>query len=176
VSFIDLTVRDLDSAGGELEQFADITQNLPTSGSITIDKNFLDNTLYPLCAQAKYRDLPEPFNMKDVPKVPYSMQITIVPSYLPPGKDREYVDMFKHIYLHRNKVLSTDCISYCQGSLVRFDWGKQPRMALSALNYLPDRVAGMQVRFGLCRPNLRRNKPWTNQTERLAIASSRPSV
>jgi hypothetical protein len=111
VSFIDLTVRDLDRAGGELEQFADITQNFPTSGSITIDKNFLDNTLYPLCAQAEYRDLPEPFNMKDVPKVPYSMQITIVPSYLPPGKDREYVDMFKHIYLHRNKVLSADCIS-----------------------------------------------------------------
>ena len=134
VSFIDLPVRDLDLAGGKLEQFADIIQNFPTSGSITIDKNLLDNTLYPLCAQAKYSELPAPFTLKEEPRVPYSMQIIILPSHLPPDQEQEYVDIFKHIYLHRNKVLSTDCISYCQGIPIRFHWGSQPRVALSALN------------------------------------------
>ena len=46
LSLVDLPVRDLDHAGGKLEQFADIIQNFPKSESITIDKNFLDNTLY----------------------------------------------------------------------------------------------------------------------------------
>ena len=82
VCFIDLPVRDLDRMGGKLEQFADIIQNFPVVGTFKIDTQFLDTTLYPLCAQAKYCDLPEPFNLKTEPKVPYSLQIVIVPSYL----------------------------------------------------------------------------------------------
>ena len=60
--FIDLPVRDLDRMGGKLEQFADIIQNFAVSGTFQIDTEFLDTTLYPLCAQAKYRDLPEPLS------------------------------------------------------------------------------------------------------------------
>ena len=96
--------------------------------------NFLDMTVYPLCAQAKYRELPEPFNLKAEPKVPYSLQIVIVPSYLPPDKEQDYVDIFKHIYLHKNKVSSADCVSFCHGAPVCFDWGKQTRLALAGLN------------------------------------------
>lgn len=63
VCFIDLPLRDMDGRGGKLEQFADIVQNFPVQGNFKIDANFLDMTVYPLCAQAKYRELPEPFNL-----------------------------------------------------------------------------------------------------------------
>ena len=80
------------------------------------------------------------------------MQIIILPSSVPPDQEQEYVDIFKHIYLHRNKVLSADCVSYCQGIPIRFDWGNQVRVALSALNYMLDRAGGMQVRLWTLSP------------------------
>ena len=165
VCFIDLPVRDLDRMGGKVEQFADVIQNFPVAGTFKIDTQFLDTTLYPLCAQAKYCDLPEPFNLKSEPKVPYSLQIVIVPSYLPPDTEQSYVDIFKHVYLHKNKVLSTDCISYCHGSPVRFDWGNQSRLALSALNYMLDRTGGKQIRLWTLAPKYEK-KQTMDQTAR----------
>ena len=50
VCFIDLPLRDMDGIGGKLEQFADIVQNFPVQGNFKIDANFLDMTVYPLCA------------------------------------------------------------------------------------------------------------------------------
>ena len=152
VCFIDLPVRDMDTRGGKLEQFADIVQNFPIHGNLKIDADFLDMTVYPLCAQAKYRELPEPFRLKAEPKVPYSMQIVIVPSYLPPDKEQEYVDIFKHIYLHRNKVSSADCVAFCHGVPVCFDWGKHSRVALAGLNNMLDRTGGMQIRLWTLAP------------------------
>jgi len=150
--FIDLPVRDLDRMGGKLEQFADIIQNFAVSGTFQIDTEFLDTTLYPLCAQAKYRDLPEPFCLKIEPKVPYSLQIVIVPAHLPPDQDQHYVDILKHVYLHKNKVSSAECVSYCHGCAVRFDWGNQSRLALAALNYMLDRIGGKQLRIWTLAP------------------------
>ena len=142
----------MDGRGGKLEQFADIVQNFPVQGNFKIDANFLDMTVYPLCAQAKYRELPEPFNLKAEPKVPYTLQIVIVPSYLPPDKEQDYVDIFKHIYLHKNKVSSADCVSFCHGAPVCFDWGKQTRLALAGLNNMLDRTGGMQIRIWTLAP------------------------
>ena len=109
-------------------------------------------TVYPLCAQAKYRELPGPFNLKAEPNVPYSLQILIVPSYLPLDKEQDYVDIFKHIYLHKNKVSSADCVSFCHGAPVRFDWGKNSRLALAGLNNMLDRTGGMQIRIWTLAP------------------------
>ena len=128
----------MNTYGGKVEQFVDIIQNHPANGDIIINTDFLDNTLYKYAAQAKYSELPTPFCLKSEPKVPYSMQFVIVPSSLPPDQDHEYVDIFKHIYLHRNKVPSNECMSYCQGIPVRFDWGSQVRLGLTAMNYMLD--------------------------------------
>ena len=146
VCIIDLPLRDMNDMGGKVEQFADIIQNYPVHGSFVIDQTFLDNTLYKLCAQGLYRDLPEPFRLKKELNVPYSMQIVIVPSHIPPDANQSYVDIFKHIYLHKNKVSSKDCMASCHGMPVRFEWGNQTRLALMAVNYMMDRAGGMQIR------------------------------
>ena len=88
VCLIDLPIRDLHSHGGKLEQFVDIIQNHPVEGEISINADFLDNLLYKHAVQAKYSALPKPFCLKAEPKVPYSMQFVIVPSYLPPDEDQ----------------------------------------------------------------------------------------
>ena len=152
VCLIDLPIRDMDAQGGKVEQFVDIIQNHPVEGEITINDDFLDNVLYKNAVQAKYSALPKPFCLKTEPKVPYSMQFVIVPSYLPPDEDHAYVDIFKHVYLHKNKVSSNECISCCQGIPVRFDWGSQVRAGLSGMNYMLDRVGGMQVRLWTIQP------------------------
>ena len=90
--------------------------------------------------------------MKAEPNVPYSLQTIIVPSYLPPDKEQDYVDIFKHIYLHKNKVSSADCVSFCHGVPVRFDWGKNSRLALAGLNNMLDRTGGMQIRIWTLAP------------------------
>ena len=126
-------------------------------------------TVYPLCAQAKYRELPEPFNLKAEPKVPYSLQIVIVPSYLPPDKEQDYVDIFKHIYLHKNKVSSADCVSFCHGAPVCFDWGKQTRLALAGLNNMLDRTGGMQIRIWTLAPKFEKKHTFRSECSRVWV-------
>ena len=73
ISLGDLPVRNLTINGNKLEQFADIILNVPLDASAS----FWDNTVYNLCAQGKYRDLPEALRLTSEPNVPYSMQIFI---------------------------------------------------------------------------------------------------
>ena len=74
---IDLPLRDMSTTSGKCEQFVDIIQNHLSEGPLKVDQVFLDTKVYPLCAQSKYRDLPEPFYLKTEPTVPYSMQFII---------------------------------------------------------------------------------------------------
>ena len=104
--------------------------------------------------QEKYSELPSPFNLKEEPKVPYSMQIVVLPAADPPNPDDNFVDIFKHIYMHKNKVMSKDCINTCHGSPMRFDWGSHSRNGLMASNYMLDRMGGMQLRLWTIQPKL----------------------
>ena len=148
VTIGDLPLRNMDSMGHKVEQYADVIVN----HKLNVTQDFLDNTLYRLCAQEKYSELPPPFNMKEEPKVPYSMQIVILPAADPPNPDEKFVDIFKHIYLHKNKVFSKDCMNSCHGHPFRFDWGQQVRLGLSAFNYMLDRMGEMQLRLWIIKP------------------------
>ena len=75
------------------------------------------------------------------------MQFIIVPAHLPPDQEHTYVDIFKHVYLHKNKVFSKDLMEHCHGIPVRFEWGSQTRLALAGLNFMLDRLGGIQVRL-----------------------------
>ena len=137
----DLRLRDMVDIGGKLEQFADVNLNVPLDPTQT----FWDNTIYRLCVQAKYSELPPPLCLKSKPVVPYSMQIIVLPSTIAPDQDHKYVNIVKHVYLHKNKLWSKDRMSLCQGSPLKFDCGCQPRCGLMALNHMFDRMGGMQV-------------------------------
>ncbi|CAE7554952.1 unnamed protein product, partial [Symbiodinium pilosum] len=80
----DLPVRQLDSTAAKVEQFADAIMHHP----LNVTNNLFD-TLYKYCCENKFAQLPEPFNLSD-----------------PNGS---YVHIFKHIYLHKNKVPASDC-------------------------------------------------------------------
>ena len=155
---IDLPLRDMSTTSGKCEQFVDIIQNHVSEDPLKVDQGFLDSTLYPLCAQSKYRDLPEPFCLKTKPTVPYSMQFIIVPAHLPPDQEHTYVDIFKHVYLHKNKVWAKDLMTHCFGIPVRFEWGSQTRLALAGLNFMLDRLGGIQVRLWSTGPKF--EKKW----------------
>ena len=64
---------------------------------LAFERYMSTTTFYPLCAQSKYRGLPEPFSLKTEPAVPYSMQFIIVPAHLPPDQEHTYVDIFKRV-------------------------------------------------------------------------------
>ena len=100
----------------------------------------------------KFRDLPEPFCLKSEPNVPYSIQIIVRPALRPPDQEKKYFDILKHIYLRRNKVFSKDILTYCHGHALRFDWGQQVRTGFMALNYMFDRMGGMQIRLWTIAP------------------------
>ena len=78
----DLPLRDLFDTGGKVEQFADVNLNV----SLDPTQTFWDN-IYRLCVQAKYSELPAPFCLKSEPNVPYSVQIIVIPSTIPPDED-----------------------------------------------------------------------------------------
>eukprot|EP00438_Fugacium_kawagutii_P036447 Skav213608 [mRNA] locus=scaffold1971:113239:115468:+ [translate_table: standard] len=137
----DLPVRNLCVTGGKLEQFADVILNIPVDASAA----FWDNTIYNLCAQAKYCELPDPFRPKPEPTVPYSLQIFMLPSTNPPNEDQQYFHVFKRIYMHKNKLSSEDCVDLCHGCPLKFDWGSHPRVGLMALNLLQDGLGGKQI-------------------------------
>ena len=123
VSIGDLPLRDMCDTGGKVEQFADVNLNV----ALDPTQAFWDNTIYRLCSQAKYSEFPPPFCLKSEPNVPYSLQIIFVPSTIPPDQEGKYFNLVKHIYLHKNKVWSKDCMSFCQGSRLKFDWGTHPQ-------------------------------------------------
>lgn len=75
------------------------------------------------------------------------MQLVIVPSFLPPDEDHAYVEIFKNVYLHKNKVPSNECMSFCHGIAVRFDCGSQVRLGLTGMNYMLVRLWTFQPKF-----------------------------
>ena len=113
ISLGDLPVRNLTINGNKLEQFADIILNVPLDASAS----FWDNTVYNLCAQGKYRDLPEALRLTSEPNVPYSMQIFMLPSSNPPDDQQSYFHIFKHIYMHRNKLTAKSVWTYVKDVL-----------------------------------------------------------
>ena len=143
VNIGDLPLRDMSDTGGKIEQFLDV--NL----TVVLDPTqaFWDNTIYRLCCQAKYSELPSPFCLAKEPNCPYSLQIIMIPSTIPPDQERKYYNVVKHVCLHKNKVWSKDCMTFCQGSPLCINWGPQPRNGLMALNHMFDRMGGMQIRI-----------------------------
>ena len=109
-------------------------------GTFQIDTQFLDTTLYPLCAQAKYRDLPEQFNLKTEPKVPYSLQIVIVPSYLPP-------DQVRSVSTSSNTSTCTKTRSLPPNASHTVIDAQSVMIGEITLNYMLDRIGGRQLRI-----------------------------
>ena len=143
VSVGDLPVRQLDSSATKLEHFADCLMYHP----IAVTNTMFDN-LYKICCEGKCAQLPAPFCLRKEPTVPYTMQIIIQSTQPPSDGDAvgTYFHIFKHIYLHRNKIPAKDCMDMCQGNPLRFDWGSQTRLALMGLNYMLDKMGGKQLR------------------------------
>ena len=149
VSVGDLPVRQLDSSATKLEQFADCLMYHP----IDVTNSMFDN-IYKICCEGKYAQLPSPFCLRKEPPVPYTMQVIIQSTQPPPDGDAHgtYFHIFKHIYLHRNKIPAKDCVEMCQGNPLRFDWGSQTRLALMGLNYMLDKMGGKQLRHWVIKP------------------------
>ena len=161
ISLGDLPVRNITVHGGKLEQFADVILNVPLDASAS----FWDNTVYNLCAQGKYRDLPEGLRLKSEPTAPYSMQIFMLPSSNPPDDQQSYFHIFKHIYMHQNKLNCKECVELCQGCPLRFDWGSHARICVMALNLLQDKLGGKQIRLWQLSAKLEK-KPTLDQVAR----------
>ena len=156
VSVGDLPVRFLDANSGKLEQFCDAVQHV----KFNMTQEFFDNTIYRECITANYKELPEPFRLRHEPKVPYTMQLVILPATKPEDApnddDGRYIHVFKHVYLHRNKLYAKECIDMCCGLALRFEWGTQTRPALMALNYMIDSMGGKQIRHWISQPKFQK--------------------
>ena len=76
VNIGDIPLRDMSDTAGKVEQFVDINLNL----ALDPTQSFWDNTIYRLCSQAKYSELPPPFCLQKEPNCPYSLQIILIPS------------------------------------------------------------------------------------------------
>ena len=145
----DLPVRQMESSSARVEQFADAIMYYP----LDVTQDLFDN-IYKFYCENKFAQLPEPFDLKNQPKVPYTMQL-VIQSTQPPSEgdpNGSYVHIFKHIYLHRNKLTASECVNMCRGNPLRFEWGSNTRLALSGLNFMLDQMGGKQLRFWLLKP------------------------
>ena len=148
----DLPVRFLEISSGKIELFCDAVQHV----KVDVSQNFFEEKLVKECNTANYKALPEPFRLRSGPKVPYTVQMIILPASPPPDCDPattdSYVHIFKHVYLHRNKANAKDCIDMCFGLALKFDWGTHTRLALMALTYMMDKMGGKQIRDWVVQP------------------------
>ncbi|OLP90417.1 hypothetical protein AK812_SmicGene28019 [Symbiodinium microadriaticum] len=128
----------------------------PAGAEVDVSQNFFEEKLVKECNTANYKAIPEPFRLRSGPKVPYTMQMIILPASPPPDCDPattdSYVHIFKHVYLHRNKANAKDCIDMCFGLALKFDWGTHTRLALMALTYMMDKMGGKQIRDWVVQP------------------------
>ena len=149
VRVCDLPIRHLESNPTKIEQFADVLLDQ----KLTVTNSMFD-TIYKTCYETKYAQLPHPFCLCKEPTVPYTMQIIILPASPPANSDpsADYVHIVKHVYLHRNKVPSKDCVAMCHGTPMRFEWGNNTRLGLAGLNYMLDRMGGRQLRHWVIKP------------------------
>jgi hypothetical protein len=85
VNIGDIPLRDMSDTAGKVEQFVDVNLNL----ALDPTQSFWDNTIYRLCSQANYSELPPPFCLQKEPNCPYSLQIILIPSTIPPDQDRK---------------------------------------------------------------------------------------
>ena len=163
ISIKDLPIRFLDpQVGSKLEQFCDVIPNHPG----TILQQFFDDVVYKKCAQGLHKELPEPWRLRKEPSVPYSVQIVILPDPSTPNAEngaRESVLIFKHVYLHKNKLPVKDCSDCCCGMAMKFDWGTHTRVALMAFNFMLDKVGGKQIRFWCVQPKFQKKLTIDNQ-------------
>ena len=94
--------------------------------------------------------------MAKSPNCPYTLQLIILPTPAPQDGDPNatYYNIVKHVYLHRNKVASKDCVAMCHGTPMRLKWGNSVRHGLAALNLMFDRMDGRQLRHWIIKPTL----------------------
>ena len=149
VQISDRPIRHLEASPAKIEQFADILMGY----QIDFTPGMFDQ-IYKLCYEDKYGQLPEPFSLVKAPLVPYTIQFVILPASVPQDADpnRSYYHIVKHVYLHRNKLSSKDCVAMCRGTPMRFEWGNSVRLGLAALNYMMDGMGGQQLRHWIIKP------------------------
>ena len=119
--------------------------------------------IYKHCAQGDYKNLPAPFCLKSELPVPYLMKIIIVPTTTPENGDPEaqYVNIIKHIYLHKNKLPVKMCMDACTVAH-RWDYGRHFRVGLLAMNYMLDLMGGMQIRHWVVQPKFTKKQTMDN--------------
>ncbi|CAE7737794.1 unnamed protein product [Symbiodinium sp. KB8] len=162
VQISDLPIRHLEASPAKIEQFADILMGY----QIDFTPGMFDQ-IYKLCYEDKYGQLPEPFSLVKAPLVPYTIQFVILPASVPQDADpnRSYYHIVKHVYLHRNKLSSKDCVAMCRGTPMRFEWGNSVRLGLAALNYMMDGMGGYEFirNFGPRCNNRNQFMEWTDE-------------
>ena len=149
VQISDLPIRLLEATTAKIEQFADIV----TEQALDINANLFDS-IYKLCYEGKYGQLPRPFSLAKSPNCPYTLQLIILPTPTPQDGDPNatYYNIVKHVYLHRNKVAAKDCVAMCHDTPMRFEWGNSVRHGLASLNLMFDRMGGRQLRHWIIKP------------------------
>ena len=140
----DLPVRFLECTSGKIEQFCDAVQHVKQN----VTQDFFENTIVKECNTANYKGLPEPFSLHHALII---LKATIPPACDPTRID-SYVHVFKHVYLHKNKLNPKECIDMCFGLALKFEWGVHTRQALMGLTYMMNEMAGMQVRNWIVQP------------------------
>ena len=157
----DLPLRIVENTGTKLEQFFDIILDYKWTH---LDE-FFDTIIYKHCAQGDYHNLPEPFSLKSDLPVPILMQIVIVPTTPVENADPQakYVNIVKHIYLHKNKLPISMCVESCRGVTHKWDYGKHFRVGLLAMNYMLDMMGGMQVRHWVIQPKFSKKQTLDTQ-------------
>ena len=141
VKLRDLPARFLESTSGKVEQFCDAVQH----AKINITSDYFQNVIVKECATSNYKGLPEPFQLRKEPQVPYTMQLIILtalpPDDVPADTSETYVHVFKHVYLHKNKVIAKECMNMCYGIAMM------------------DRMGGKQIRNWILQPKFEKKVP-----------------
>ena len=147
----DLPIGQLDSS---FYQSGAVCGRSHVSSSRHFHSHMFDN-MYKTCAESRLGELPEPFSLRKILNVPYSIQIVILSCQPPTRGDPtgSYYHIFKHVYLHKNKIGAKECMDMCYGNPVKFEWGQSDTRGF-AWTQLHDgpHGGGKQIRYWTIKP------------------------
>ena len=111
-----------------------------------------------------YKNLPPLFGLKSELPVPSLMRLIIIPAKSPENgdPDAQYINIIKHIYMHKNKLPVNMCTEACRGVAHWWDHGRHFRVGLLAMNYMLDLMGGMQIRHWVVQPKFTKKQTIDN--------------
>ena len=128
----DLPLRDVNQQGYTLLNFCDIIPDQEP-----VDKAAVEQ----ICGIGDYKSLPPPLKLRVEPRMPYTMQVFILPA------EGNKVHILKHVIFRPKGIHVSEVHQMAYGLAQKIDYGRHFRDGSRAFQWMLEQLGGFQVRY-----------------------------